>query len=868
MSLHDHLYRKLLHILPAHFRENYEDEMLRAFTALRLRDGALPTWLRIIPDLAFSAAQTHLQALGQDFRHASRKIVQSPGMLALVTLTFGAGIGTNIALVSMVDALLFRPLPVADANTLVAIQRGAGASEPASYFDYRDLRDRNTTFSQLSATFTFPALVTASTEQRRMCSLVTGNYFATIGVMPLLGRFIGPEDEGATGAGAVAVLSHQLWSSEFHSDPQVLGRAVALNDRKFTIVGVAGPEFSGTHQPLLTEIYVPLSMHPVFVPAIRETEATRDQRWLAPFGRLKPGVSIAQAEANLNAIEAQIQSEHPALGGSEAKRIERALHVTPTGGVRVPHLRTAIRRGATFMMAVTLLLVLLASVNVTGILLARATARTREIALRISLGASRRRILRELLAESFLFGLAGAAAGAVFAYLSIDALNNMQTPTQGAWRYVFDARIDHRVLTYTLGISVVASLLFGLTPALQATRINPHEILKEGSAGSQGSRADNRMRRCLVVAQFTFSVALLAILGLFLRSLDNLYRASPGFETARQSFVYLVQTSDAKTWPQFYAELKRNAQALPGVASASLTTNPPVRLGNYSQVRVETHGGPPLDALTVFTDGDHFATNGIALLRGRTFTTNESRPTVIVNQTLARSLWPNGGALGQRLRIDGRTDLEVIGIAADSKYASLAEDPQPFFYQPLDPARSGNRIALTVRAAVPHASITPRLANIVRRLNPVVDINRSGTYAEALDQAIWPTKMAARNLAAFSALGLILAISGLFGLMAHYAEQKRHEAGLRVALGATESQVMRLFLMRGVRLAAWGIGIGTVLSLAATRAVKGFLSGVSSADPVTYTAVAITLIAVALLSSWIPARRAARVDPIATLRHP
>ncbi|MBL8174341.1 MAG: ABC transporter permease [Bryobacterales bacterium] len=865
MSRHDRLYRKLLHILPAHFRESYEDEMTRAFAEVRRRDGASGTWLHTIPDLAFSAIQTHGQALREDLRYAARKIAQSPGMLLLVALTFGAGIGTNIALFSMVDALLFRPLAVAEADTLVSIQRGPGTREPTSYFDYRDLRDRNVTFSQLAATFTFPALVSASTEHRRMCSLVTGNYFVTAGVLPLLGRGIGKEDDETNAA--VAVLSHALWQSEFQSDPRVLGRTVLLNDRKFTIVGVTGPEFTGTHQPMLTEIYVPLSMHSVFIPGVRETEATRDQRWLVPFGRLKAGVSAAQAEANLNAIEAQIQSEHPELGDSEEKRIDRALHVTPTGGVRVPHLRQAIRRGATFMMAVTFLLVLLASVNVTGILLARASARTREIALRLSLGASRRRILRELLAESALFGLAGAVAGLVIAYVSIDALNHLQAPMQGAWRIVFDARIDHRVLTYTLGVALLSSLLFGLTPALRAMRIDPNEILKEGTAGSQGSRSGNRMRRGIVVAQFTLSVALLAILGLFLRSLNNLYRADPGFETARQSFVYLVQTNEASTFPRFYGELKRNAEALPGVLSVSLSTNPPVRLGNYSRQRVESATGQSLDAQTVFADGDHFVTNGIALLRGSTFPGNETRPVVIVNQALARALWPGGDAIGQRLRIGGRADHEVIGVAADSKYASLAEDPQPFFYQPLDASRSGNRIGVTVRTAVAPASITPRLANIVRRLDPTVDVNRSGTYAEAIDQAIWPTRMAARNLAGFSALGLILAISGLFGLMAHFAEQRRHEAGLRIALGATQWQILRLFLMRGISLAAWGIGTGTALSLLAARAVKGFLSGVSPTDPATYAGVAATLLAVALLAAWIPARRAARIDPIATLRH-
>ncbi|MBS1828266.1 MAG: FtsX-like permease family protein [Acidobacteria bacterium] len=635
-----------------------------------------------------------------------------------------------------------------------------------------------------------------------------------------------------------------------------------------TIIGVAGPEFPGTHQPLLTELYVPLSMHAAFIPAVQETDDTRDQRWLVPFGRMKPGVTLTQAEANLNAIEKQMQAEYPHLGDTEPKRIDRMLHVVPTGGVRVPHLRRAIQKGASFMMAVTLLLVLLASVNVTGILLARAAARTREIALRISLGASRRRILRELLTESVLFGLLGAAAGVAVAYLSLDVLNHMQTPMQGAWRYVFDARLDLRVLTYGLGISVVASLLFGLTPALQATRVDPNEILKEGSAGSQGCRSGNRMRRGLVVTQFALSVAMLSILGLFLRSLGNLYTADPGFETSRQAYVYLVQTTRPEQWPQFYAELRRNAVALPGVESVSLATNPPVRFGDYQRVKVSGNTGRTIESPTAHVDDNYFATNGIALLRGRVFHENESAPgSVIVNHTLAQTLWPAGDAIGSSIRMRDNREHIVVGVVADSKYLSLAEDPQPFVYQPLDPSRSGNRIAVTVRTSVPPGSITPQLTSLVRRLDPVVDINRSGTYQEALDVAIWPTKMATRNLAFFSALGLILAMSGLFGLMAHHAEQKRPEVGLRMAMGATRSQVMRLFLTRGLRLALLGIAIGTVLTLALTRAVKSFLTGVSPSDPVTYTAVAALLAVVAVVASWVPARRAARTDPIVALRH-
>jgi len=877
MPVSDRIYRLLLRAYPAQFRENYEREMVHAFGELRKRDGAAMTWLRALSDLATSVPAEHAGTLRQDLRFAGRKLAASPAAVLLIALTLGAGVGPNVALYSAVDALLFRPLPVGDADTFVAVGRGPGVRETSSYFDYRDLRDCNTTFSQLSASFVFPALLGhEGSEERRMCGLVSGNYFAALGIQPLLGRFISGEDDGAPGSGAVAVLSHSLWRNRFASDPVILGETILLNDRTFTIIGVTPEEFHGTMLPLATQLYVPLSVHPAFVPGIVESEATRDQRWLSLFGRLKAGVTAAQAEANLNSIERQIQDEYPELGRSEEQRRDRILYVAVPQGVSVPHLRRAIGRGAAFMMAVTGLLVLLACVNVAGLMLARATARERETAVRMALGASRRRIVRELLTESVLLGIVGAAAGLALAYFSVGSFNNLQTPMQGAWQFSLDARIDGRVLTYALVVAFATALAFGLTPALQISRRDPQAALKEGLAGSRGSRKGNRMRQALVVGQFTMAVALLAATGLLVRSLRNLYNADPGFETERQAYVYLILTNEAERRQLFVEELKHQAAALPGVTSAALASNPPVRLGNYSRTRVlRGAGGSPAEeggavqAGTVQVDADFFAATGIAVARGRTFRDDEvaqERDVVIVNETMARRLWPGGDVVGQYVRLDENpAEQEVVGVARDSKYFSLAEEPQPFLYRPLDRADIG-RVSVIVRTSGPPAALVAPLRDLVRRLNPVVDTSRLGTFQEALDQAIWPTRMAVQYLSGFSLLALLLTATGLFGLMANLVEQRRHEIALRMTLGATATEVTRLFLSRGARLAAVGIALGTAAALVVTRLMAGFVSGVSTSDPSTYGSVAALLLAVALLASWVPAHRAARVNPITALR--
>jgi predicted permease len=586
-------------------------------------------------------------------------------------------------------------------------------------------------------------------------------------------------------------------------------------------------------------------------------------------------VTPAQAEANLNAIERQMQDEHPELGRTEEQRRDRILSVAVPHGVSVPHLRRAISRGAAFMMAVTGLLVLLACVNVAGLMLARATAREREMAVRMALGANRRRIVREMLTESVLLGIAGAAAGLLLAYYSVGLFNNLQTPMQGAWQFSLDARIDWRVLTYATVVAFATALAFGLTPALQTSRRDPQAALKEGLAGSRGSRSGNRMRQALVVGQFTMAVALLAATGLLVRSLRNLYDADPGFETERQAYVYLILTNEAEGRRQFVEELKRQAAALPGVSSAALTSNPPVRLGSYSRTRVSGAGNSPaeeggaISAGTVQVDSDFFATTGIAVVRGRTFRADEltrRRDVVIVNETMAQRLWPGGDAVGQYVRLEENSaEHEVVGVARDSKYFSLAEEPQPFLYRPLDLADIG-RVSVIVRTTGPPAMLVAPLRDAVRRLDPVVDTSRLGTFQQALEQAIWPTRMAVQHLSGFSVLALLLTATGLFGLMANLVEQRRHEIALRMTLGATAAEVTRLFLGRGARLAAVGIVLGIGAALVVTRLMAGLVSGISTADPLTYCSVALLLLAVALLAAWAPAHRAARVDPLAALR--
>jgi len=876
MTFSDRAYSLLLHLYPAQFRENYELEMVLAFGELRQRDGAARTWVLTLWDLLRSVPLEHAAALHQDFAFAWRKLAASPGTVALIVLTIAAGAGVNVANYSSMDALLFRPLAVDEPERVVVIGRGSGTGETSSYFDYRDYRDRNTTFSSLAAAWVYPALAgSGGSEERRMCGVVSGNYFNTLGIKPLIGRFIEPADDGAAGTGPVVVLSHKYWKNHFGGDTTIAGKTIVLNDLEFSVVGVAQEDFHGTLLPLSIDIYAPLSMYRTFFPAVAETEATRDRRWLSLLGRLKEGVTVAQAEANLNAIEAQIQADHPALAATEEKGRERRLTAAVPHGVSVPHIRRLLQRGGLFMMVATGLLLLLACVNIAGILLARAAAREREVAVRIALGASRRKIIRELLAESLLLGLAGVAASLPLAYLAMSFTNNMQTPLQGPWQYNIDARLDWRVLSYALALAFLTSLLFGLTPAFETMRRNPNAILKDGASGSREIRRGARTRQVLVIGQFCAAVALLAATGLLTRSLLTLYQSEPGFETDRQASASLMLLNPVEQRPQFVRELKRRAGQIHGVEVAALAGSSPYRLTRKETLLVQTPGSAPgrsalqISAASEMVDGEYFSATGIALMRGRNFLPQEiesGRAVAIVNKTLADRLWPGGDAVGRQVKLGPKfVEHEVLGVVRDSKYTSLAEDPQPFVYTPLAERNIG-RVSLIVRTSVPPTTVVGPMRSLVRKLDPVVDIMRAGSALELLDESMWPTRMAARVLSGFSLLAIIMTAAGLFGLMAHHVEQRRHEIGLRMALGSSPEAVARVFLMRGARLAAAGVVLGIAAALAVTRLMAGFLSGVSSSDPWTYLGVAAILMFVALLSSWAPARRAARVDPMSTLR--
>ncbi len=808
---------------------------------MRQREGAARTWGRTLWDLARSAPLQHAAALRQDFSFAWRKLAASPGTVALVILTIAAGAGVNVANYSSMDALLFRPLPVDEPEKIVAIGRGSGTGETSSYFDYRDYRDRNTTFSSLSAAFVYPALArSGGSEERRMCGIVSGNYFNTIGIRPLIGRFIEPADDGAAGTGSVAVLSYKYWKNHFGGDTTLEGKTVVLNDLEFSVIGVAQEDFHGTLLPLSIDIYAPISMHRTFIPAVAETEATRDRRWLSLLGRLKEGVTVAQAEANLNAIEAQIQADHPALAPTGDKRRERRLTAAVPHGVSVPHIRRLLQRGGLFMMVATGLLLLLACVNIAGILLARAASREREVAVRIALGASRRKIIRELLAESLLLGLAGVAASLPLAYMAMSFTNNMQTPLQGPWQYNIDARLDGRVLAYALALAFLTSLLFGLAPAFETIRRNPNSILKGGASGYRDNRRGARSRQVLVIGQFSAAVALLAATGLLTRSLLNLYQAEPGFETDRQASASLMLLNPVEQRLQFMRELKRRAGQIPGVEVAALAGSSPYRLTRRDTSLVQTPASEPgrgdlqINAASEMVDGEYFSATGIALMRGRGFLPQETesgRAVAIVNRTLADRLWPEGDAIGRQLKLGPRlVEHEVVGVVRDSKYTSLAEDPQPFVYTPLA-MRDIGRVSVIVRTSVPPGTVVASIRSLVRKLDPVVDVIRAGSARESLDESLWPTRMAARILSGFSLLAMVMTAAGLFGLMAHHVEQRRHEIGLRMALGSSSEAVARVFLMRGARLAGSGVVLGIASALAVTRLMAGFLSGVSKQRP-------------------------------------
>jgi predicted permease len=831
-------------------------------------------------------------------RYAARTMLQTPGFMLIAVLSLALGIGANTSIFSFVNAVLLKPLPVADPARLAYVFSGS-RSQPysvASYPDYVDFRDKNQVFTDLAASSGVNVSLNDNDQPETISGLiVSGNYFDTLGVRAALGRTILREEDGTPNANPVAVISHGLWQSRFAGERSVVGRKLLLNGQPFTIVGVMPAEFNGAEAGQTNDIYVPLAMQALVRPPRGgysgdmnpDLLSRRGPRWLDMIGRLKPGVTVEQAQQAMSALAAQLAQAYPETN----KDVSAAVSPVSKGD---PTQRGTLLSVASLMLAVVGLVLLIACANVANLLLARAASRRKEISIRLALGASRWRLIRQLLTESVLLSIIGGAFGLLLAFWLVDALR-MLSPPANLFPVAFDFSLDQRVLGFTLLLSVVTGVVFGIAPALQASNPDLVTALKDETAvlpGQTGWLARRfSLRNLLVVAQVALSLVLLIGAGLFLRSLRQAQRIDLGFEpdhvlTMPLNINLLRYT---KTQGQdFYRRVLEQVEAIPGVESATLTRTPPLSgASRESSVMIEGREGSDnvthSEGAGVSEEMDnnitlassvaqkYFQTLNIPLLRGRDFNAQdrEGAPgVVIVNETFTARYLPHQDPLGRRISLNGTKGpwLEIVGVAHDGKYITVGEAPAPFVYQPLAQRHESGMVLLVRTVGDPAQFVAPVRAG-VHSIERNLPLTNARTMTELLAMSLFPARMGAVLLGSFGLLALLLATVGLYGVMSYSVSRRTREIGIRMALGAGSGNVLRLVLREGMTLVGVGVLIGLVVAFAATRLLVGFLYGVSPTDPLAFIGIALLLSAVALVASFVPARRAAKVDPMVALRY-
>jgi predicted permease len=806
----------------------------------------------------------------QDLRYGARMLAKKPAFTLVAITTLALGIGANTAIFSLVNAVLLRPLPVEGPEQLVTIyttMRGGSQDSIFSYLNYKDVRDRNDVLDGALAYRFAPMSISHQGNNERIWGyLVSGNYFDVLGVGAMIGRTFSPDEDRTPNSHAVAVMSHGCWQRRFASDPEIAGKTLLINGRSFTIIGVTPKDFVGTEVAYAAELFVPFMMSAVIEPG-NEYLDSRDTDNIFVAGRLKPGVTAEQAEASLQALMNQLASEYP------NENEGRGVKVLPVG-LFLPQIRDSVIGFSWVLMAVVGLVMLIACVNLANMLLAQATDRRKEIAIRLALGANRWQLIRQLLIESLLLSTVGGALGLLLAVWINDFVAKIKLPTDIA--LTFNLTIDWRVLAFTLGVSMATGVLFGLLPALQSSRPDLVPALKDEA--SMGGFKRSRLRNSLVVAQMALSLLLLVCAGLIVRSLQKAQTMRPGFDPQNAvslSFDVSLQGYDEARGRAFHRQVMERVRSLPGVKTASMAQTLPLAL-NFNNSTIHIEGQPttstanlPLAVMNVVLP-DYFEAMGIGL-RGRDFTERdkerESR-VAIVNETFARRFFPGQEAIGKRFNFSGPSEpyWEIIGVAEDGKYESLGEDPKIAVYRPM--LRDYTPwTALVARTAGDAEAVLSLIRQEIRDLDPALPLSNVKTLKEHMNIPLFPARVAAAVLGSFGVLALVLAGVGIYGVMSFIVSQRTREIGLRMALGAQAGDVLRMIVGQGLKLVIIGMGIGLAAALLLTRFLAVVLYGVSATDPVTFTLIVMLLIAVALAACYLPAWRAARVDPIEALRY-
>jgi predicted permease len=804
------------------------------------------------------------ESIWADVCYALRQLRKSPAFTVTVTLSLTLGLGANTTIFTLVNAMLFLPPSVADANRVVEVMLRNGKASgieshmPLSYPAYTLLRDHNHTLSGLAAFDGDPRPVSWSDHgqgQQVFGQLVSGNFFSVAGVDPILGRAF-PADEDQTGASHPAILiSYAFWQRRLAADNAVIGRVLKLNGTSFTIIGVTPPSFTSVMIGSRPDFWASLAMGPTIT---RDPErlTSESSYWLLGLGRLKPETTKAQAQADLSVLSSSLHK-----GPSEAIREPR---IFPLQLVPGPY-RGYVAAFTGLLMAAVGLVLLIACANAANLLLARAVARRRELAVRSALGASRIRLIRQSLTESLILSLAGGAGGMLLTWWLIPVLLSLKPVTIPLF---VQAPLDWRVFTFAFLLASGTGILFGIAPALRATRRGLTAALRDESQIVGPRRS--WLRDSLVVIQITVCLVLLISAGLCVRSLFNARSIDPGFSTHDVALAELDPGSLGYTpaqQGQFYRQLLDRVRALPGVASASLADMLPLGPSrSVHSIQVQGFTPPPgEDDIGVGTSSvapGYFDAMGIGLLSGRGFLSNDAHPVAVINEEMARRFWPGQNPIGHSFK-DGKHPTEIVGVVATGKYRSLGEDPQPFFYRPF---ANDSRATLIVRGRQGAPPSLNEIRHTLLELDPDIVPMDMESVSEYMALPLFAAHTTGILLAAFGAVALLLATIGLAGIVSYSVSQRTAEIGVRMALGANRTAVLKQILGQGMRLTAIGIVCGLAMAFAATRVLSDLLYGIKPGDPATYLAVSLFLGTVALISCYFPARRAASIDPMQALR--
>lgn len=897
------LFGALLQSYPAGFRQRYAESMLAAFRTQRGEAeyagpaGVARFWIEIGKDTLIGAArrQRHqresqrrrapgqardsrgrreMETIWRDVAYASRQFVRKPLLTAAAVVTLGLGIGANTAIFSVVEALLFRQLPGATADGLVVIgslREDFPFPIDVSFPDYREFRELDVFEGATAFAFDQTQLnAEGLAPQRALILYTTGNYFSLLGVDAALGRTFRPGEATEPAPGEVIVLSHTFWASRLGGDPAAVGRTIRLNDHSFTVVGVTAPSFQGTAGVLEMDAYVPIGAEYRLNPRREGRREDRERLDYRVIAKLRPGVELGQAKAAVLAAAERISQEYPETDEKFRATVfpEPATRLEMSAAVYLPQVASV------FMIMVGLVL-LIACANVANLLLAQALGRRKELAVRTALGAGQWRIVRQMLTESILLGLLGAAVGWGLTVWTTDIISSLRIATDVPIR--IDVRPSASVFYFALAIAVLTGVVAGLVPSLHVARTNLHDSLKGGGRSSSGGR--QRLRSVLVVSQVAVSLVLLVSAGLFVRSMSNFGTMDFGFETQNRGF-FTVDTElggyDDERSEIFFRDLMERVRQLPGLTRASRSLWVPIGVNQrFAQVFREDQVADPDSGAMVGMNRiglDYFETIGTPLLEGRSFREHDrgDEPRVaVINDVMAESLWPNEEALGRHVRlgdVDGPL-VEVVGVARHSTYNLPGETPPPMIYLAMG-ERHENTQVIHLQADRDAGALLSRAVSDVRDLDPdmpVFDVRTMETHIRDGKGALL-TRLGGGLVGAFGMIGLALAAVGLYGVIAYWVGQRSQEIGVRMALGADSGRILIHVLGHGLMLTGIGVAIGLLAATALTGSFANLLVGVSARDPLTFAVISVGLIVIALMAAYVPARRATRVDPMMALR--